>query len=321
MPTTSQKQGYGPGTPQYDNLDPALQVIVNRILAESGGRVWIGSGWRSTQQQANLYDAWRSGTYDVPRVAPPGHSQHERGRAIDFGGDLRLAQELGRQYGLVFPMADEPWHGQLGGSSGGADPSGMGIQYNLDYTSGRPVASPQEVLANRMTSIMSIIGGDMFSSGATKFIEPADEAAQTGIPQMPEAGRYMIPSISGSSLFNSQVSYQPGGDSSQLGAYAQSLFSQFGFDEADYPALVELWNRESGDPRAGSSQVTWNPLAQNPRSSAFGIAQFLNGTWAGTGIQKTTNPQQQIMAGLMYIKSRYGNPRNALAFHNSNNYY
>lgn len=329
-------KGIGPGNPAFDNLDPLLQDIAIKIFVESGGRVWVGSGWRSIQQQASLYNAWKNGTYDVPRVAKPGTSQHNHGRAIDFSGDLRLAQQLGAKYGLNFPMDDEPWHGQLGGDAGhGAEmDSQLGIQYNLAYGGGKPVP-PEEVLANRMNSIMSLLGSDEFSSGAQQYIAPTDQQALTSgqmpsgnVPDMsiPEAGarmdrQFMVPEVTGTGPQDTQVSFVPGGDKSQLGAYAKSLFQQFGFSEEDYPALVWLWNKESGDPAAGSNAVTWDPTAQNPRSSAYGIAQFLNGTWQGTGIAKTANPQQQILAGLTYIKGRYGNPRNALNFHMRNNWY
>jgi len=315
-------KGMGPGSPGYDNLDPDLQFIANQIFIESGGRVWIGSGWRSNQQQADLYNRWKNGTYDVPRVAKPGSSQHNHGRAIDFSGDLKLAQQLGAKYGLVFPMDDEPWHGQLGGNAGsGHTPDdAMGIQYNLNNTTGKPV-SPEEVLANRMNAIMSSLGADEFSSGAMQMVGPTDQMAAMEQQGVDPASQFMMPEVTGTNLSDAKVNFAPAGDKSQLGAYAQSLFGQFGFDPADYPALVWLWNKESGDPKAGSTQVTWDPTAQNPNSSAYGIAQFLNGTWKGTGIAKTTNPQQQIMAGLQYIKGRYGSPRNALQFHMRNNWY
>src|SRR5688500_13426756 len=90
--------------PSIDNLNPTLRAIALRVVAESGGRVTIGSGWRSSAQQTDLYTRWKNGTYDVPVVAKPGTSNHETGHAIDFGGDLRLAQQIGRKYGLVFPV-------------------------------------------------------------------------------------------------------------------------------------------------------------------------------------------------------------------------
>ena len=68
-----------------------------------------------------------------------------------------------------------------------------------------------------------------------------------------------------------------------------------------WPALNRLIQAES----------SWNPNAQNPNSSAYGLFQFLDSTWAGTGIPKTGDPRMQIEAGLRYIANRYGNPTRA----------
>jgi hypothetical protein len=71
--------------------------------------------------------------------------------------------------------------------------------------------------------------------------------------------------------------------------------------------LVSLWNGESG----------WSNIAQNPGSTAYGIAQFLDTTWATVGGTKTSDPALQIRYGLMYIKQRYGSPSAAWAAWNS----
>lgn len=338
--------GYGPGTPQFDNLDPQMQAIALRIMQESGGRVWVGSGWRSIEQQADLYNRWISGNYNVPSVAKPGRSKHNHGRAIDFSGDLRLAQALGRKYGLIFPVKGEAWHGELAGAGTHQDMSMGGVQYDLNYMGGQPI-SPEDVLANRMHSIMRIMGtGDtanvlepdlMDDFGMTDpeaFMQAGGtpwELASAAFPGMMQDGsgladftgeggdRYPVFTLNADKQ-TAKAAYQVA-DARNFGVYAKSLFKQFGWDPSEFPALVDLWNRESGDPKAGSSKVTWNPLAQNPTSTAFGIAQFLNGTWAGTGIQKTTNPLRQILAGLIYIHNRFGTPSQALAFHSANNWY
>jgi SLT domain-containing protein len=65
-----------------------------------------------------------------------------------------------------------------------------------------------------------------------------------------------------------------------------------------WQALNQLWTRESN----------WRNTAQNPSSTAYGIAQFLDSTWKGTGYKKSSNPVIQISAGLLYIKHRYGSP-------------
>ena len=70
-----------------------------------------------------------------------------------------------------------------------------------------------------------------------------------------------------------------------------------------YLCLEKLWYLES----------KWNPLADNKRSSAFGIPQLLK--------LKTKDPYKQIDAGLIYISKRYSNPCKALAFHLKHGYY
>ncbi|WJN63230.1 hypothetical protein [Streptomyces phage phiScoe45] len=77
-----------------------------------------------------------------------------------------------------------------------------------------------------------------------------------------------------------------------------------GWTGAEWRALEDLWTRESD----------WNPHAQNPTSTAYGIAQFLDNTWASYGIDKTSDAARQIEAGLRYIEARYGKPSAALAF-------
>jgi hypothetical protein len=93
-------------------------------------------------------------------------------------------------------------------------------------------------------------------------------------------------------------------------AYAEKLFPRFGWNAGQINPLIELWNRESG----------WSPIAQNPTSTAFGIAQFLDSTWAGFG-PKTSDPYLQILYGEEYIKQRYGTPAGAWAHENSAGFY
>lgn len=49
-----------------------------------------------------------------------------------------------------------------------------------------------------------------------------------------------------------------------------------------------------------------SPTSQNPRSTAFGIGQFLSGTWAGVGCSKTSDPVQQLVCMKRYVDSRHG---------------
>lgn len=71
-----------------------------------------------------------------------------------------------------------------------------------------------------------------------------------------------------------------------------------------WSALAKLWGKESA----------WNHRADNPHSSAYGIAQVLK-TPHGSTIE------YQVSKGLEYIVHRYGTPARAWDFWQKNNYY
>ena len=68
-------------------------------------------------------------------------------------------------------------------------------------------------------------------------------------------------------------------------------------NDKQYRCLVELWHKES----------RWSPIADNPKSTAYGIPQLLKMT--------ERNPYKQIELGLKYIKHRHKTPCLALAHH------
>lgn len=114
-----------PGSaPGAAGLDPRLAAAVTRLIAASRGGVTLVSGYRSSEQQGKL---WRRALdkYGSPEaadnwVAPPGDSMHQRGLAVDLGGDLDLAVRLVRSLHLAMwrPLDNEPWHFELAGSRG-----------------------------------------------------------------------------------------------------------------------------------------------------------------------------------------------------------
>ncbi len=89
---------------------------MRRDARSRGSRITVNDGWRSYDEQFRLWkQAKRKYGFDGASkwVAPPGCSNHQRGYAADLGGDLALAHQLAPKYGLVFPMAHEPWHVEL----------------------------------------------------------------------------------------------------------------------------------------------------------------------------------------------------------------
>ncbi len=92
------------------------------------------------------------------------------------------------------------------------------------------------------------------------------------------------------------------GSVAEYQAYAEKRCFDYGWSDADFQALVKLWNKES----------RWNPYASNSSSGAYGIPQALPASKMATyGTDYRTNYKTQIEWGLSYIKSRYGNPTNA----------
>ena len=76
------------------------------------------------------------------------------------------------------------------------------------------------------------------------------------------------------------------------------------WNKSEWRALAKLWGKESG----------WRQHADNPKSTAYGIAQMLK-TKPGTPAPK------QIARGLVYIEHRYDKPSKAWAHWRAKGWY
>ncbi len=93
---------------------------------------------------------------------------------------------------------------------------------------------------------------------------------------------------------------------------ARAMVADRGWSSGQFTCLNSLWTRESN----------WNPTADNPTSSAYGIPQALPGSkMASAGADWRTNPATQITWGLGYIADRYGDPCAAWSHFQANNWY
>jgi murein DD-endopeptidase MepM/ murein hydrolase activator NlpD len=93
---------------------------------------------------------------------------------------------------------------------------------------------------------------------------------------------------------------------------ARILVQERGWSSSQFSCLRSLWQRESA----------WNPRADNPTSSAYGIPQALPGSkMASAGPDWRTNPVTQIHWGLGYIENRFGTPCGAWAHSESHGWY
>jgi hypothetical protein len=116
-------------------------------------------------------------------------------------------------------------------------------------------------------------------------------------------------SVTGSGTVTAAGGNPSPGTDTQNQALGRLLAAPYGWSTgAEWTALNNIVEAESG----------WNVNAQNPDSSAAGIAQDIQGY---SSSYQAGNATSQINWMLAYIKSRYGDPVNAWQFHLANGYY
>lgn len=99
----------------------------------------------------------------------------------------------------------------------------------------------------------------------------------------------------------------------QSGAAVAQAIKNAGYPGEWLAPALELVARES----------SFNPNAANPKSTARGIFQFLDATrknYGGANVD-WSDPYQQAVAGLKYIKDRYGTPTKALQHWDAKKWY
>ncbi|HZU97785.1 MAG TPA: transglycosylase SLT domain-containing protein [Planctomycetota bacterium] len=85
--------------------------------------------------------------------------------------------------------------------------------------------------------------------------------------------------------------------------------------------LPEAWADSNGLYQVLNAESSFSPTAQNPTSTAYGLFQFLDSTWSTVGATKTSDAYLQCVAGLKYIRERYGDPDKAWTFHLAHGWY
>lgn len=134
------------------NLDPAFATSLAAMFQAAPPEIREGlritSAYRSPEVQARLWEqaVAKYGSPEAARkwVAPPGHSQHNRGTAVDFadasGSLLRdanspqaqwLAQNAAN-FGLAVPMSWEPWQIEPAGARSGAPRPSAPLPFGAD---------------------------------------------------------------------------------------------------------------------------------------------------------------------------------------------
>ena len=87
-------------------------------------------------------------------------------------------------------------------------------------------------------------------------------------------------------------------------SYVRNQSELKGWDGQEWVCINELIDRES----------KWSNVADNPKSSAYGLFQMLN-------TPTNLSVKEQTERGLRYIEHRYDTPCKALRHHNRKNWY
>jgi hypothetical protein len=99
---------------------------------------------------------------------------------------------------------------------------------------------------------------------------------------------------------------------SDIQKQVQGIANEYEWGEGEqWEALSWIIQKES----------SWNPIAQNPKSTAFGLFQHLDQTRKNYGCPKTADITIQTHCGIKYIKARYKTPVEAKKFHQAKGWY
>lgn len=247
-------------------VDPKLAMEVQALINASHGRINVQSGFRTHDQQASLY------AREPNLAAPPGHSNHEKGLAVDLGGDYALIKQLAPQFGLTLPMSWEPWHVELPGTH--ALPAVSPQAYTTSpYGDPNPTADPNltttgpHVLATAVSAMRELTGAGELTGN------PVAEASGPGTQQTDTASAGASTGNAGYSSSSSgpisPVPLQPGqtgGDKRVPGKsiqdWAHDVLSGLGMPTStqNMETMITWANTESGGYNPNAAGGRYNPL-------------------------------------------------------------
>lgn len=274
-------------------LDPGFADSLSRMIAASGGRLYIVSGYRSNEEQANLYSAAikKYGSPEAAQrmVAPPGRSNHNRGWAADLGGDIEWAHQHAAQYGLTFPMDWERWHIEPVWARSKSSPDSYTTPPagEVNPTSDAAHQTSQSLMASFSDNLRKVLMGDLPGSTVDPLTGAPVAAGSTGTGGPGGAG------ASGATGPGSLMS------SPERVKWAQDFLGALGkpVTAANITAVVAWQQAESG---GGGGR--FNPL--NTTQGGFQGETNLN----SVGVKNYQSYEDGIAANVKVINNgRYGN--------------
>ena len=243
------------------------------------------------------------------------NSMHYKGRAIDVNSrpgqsaaeqrELDAIMPFARAFGLrsIWRVAGHFNHAHFD-TGRGKDLLGRVIGGFKDLVGklGDLASKPFTYLTNKVKGALPKLGdgvfGDMLKHGAKGLTKRVADKIKSMLNPFKADDKEPDPSY-------------PSGSGDVVGQVRKAAKLRGWDSGAQWNALSWIISKESG----------WNPNAKNPTSTAYGLFQFLNGTWGSTLIPKTSDPYRQALAGTNYIANRYGKPSDAKSFHQSHGWY
>ncbi len=103
----------GPTAVEVEIRTARAFLAMRSAAADAGVDLRLESGFRTAEQQLELYRAWRKGRGN--KAARPGQSNHQSGRALDISvgaepGALAWLESNGALFGFARTVKSEPWH-------------------------------------------------------------------------------------------------------------------------------------------------------------------------------------------------------------------
>ena len=306
---------------RFERDNPGVLDHINRTGKLPGLGGYAGGGmvyqkmadWlRKNMPGTTITSSYRPGSI----TASGNRSNHAFGRALDI---VPATMDTFNRLRSAWPNSSELIFSPAGGRQ---------LKHGKPYTYGEPVKSMHYDHVHWAMDSMSggggggIIGGllgKVIDKGASALTSILDNApggfwSKVAIAPMRNVAKGLAEKVA--TAFSAQdegsaftFTSRATGSNVDLG---RSMAREMGWTGQQWLALKELWSRES----------SWNHLARNPSSGAYGIPQSLPASkMRSAGADYLTNPKTQIAWGLRYIKDRYGSPKQALQFHNGHNWY
>lgn len=238
----------------YAGLTPVMAKQIQSLIAASHGRVRLVSGYRTLaeqnalyQQAAKLYGEDNAAAW----VANPANSNHVKGSAADFAGDISTLHQLAPQFGLVAPMSWEPWHLEMASTAQHADAGAYTTPPpgEVNPTLADRSQSPPHLAASLAEALMPFSHGAVGPAGplgpiATNPGQAAITAVET--PPTGAVGPEGVSSPSGTDQTSAGGASVPGGKGNVSPNKLYADLTAAGLPPAAAAAFVSIAGRESG---------------------------------------------------------------------------